>query len=105
MTKEQPPMKDEIESVIRLHRAETPIYSVELEKRFDISGISLREIIRDLRRESKPIANSKHGYYWALNYSEILPTIDDLESRAMSILQTVKVLRNCFTKENQLPLL
>lgn len=97
-------MKVEIEVTIRLHHATNPVYSVELEQRYGITGTEVRNIVRELRREGKPVANSKQGYYWADNIEELRPTIDDLESRAMSMHETVKALKGCFVEENQLEL-
>lgn len=93
-------MKDEIEAKLRLHRKENPVYSKEIENCFNITGVQVRDIIRELRREGKPVANSKQGYYWARNEIELQETIEDLESRSFSMLKTIEGLRKAFkTKE------
>ena len=98
-------MRDEVETLIRLHSYDNPVYSAEIEKRYGLAGTVVRDIIRELRREGKPIANSKQGYFWAKNYEELRPTIDDLEGRANSMHETVSALKNAFSKGNQLQLL
>ena len=94
-------MKNQIEAVIRLHKKDNPIMSYHLEERFNLAGSEIRNIIRELRRQGKPIANCPSGYYWAETYREIEDTINDLEGRAFSMLETSKALKNTF-KENQL---
>lgn len=82
--------KTQILAKVKLYTKENPIYSAVLEKEFNISGAELRKIIREFRREGKPIANSKDGYFFAQSYEEFKPTIKDLEDRAMSMLNTIK---------------
>jgi len=84
-----------------------PIYSVELEKEFKISGAILRNIIRGFRRDGIPVANchtgyyyakSFKGYYYAKSFKEMESTITDLEKRAFSMLETVSKLKKNFEK-------
>lgn len=63
------------------------IYSAELEREFNVSGTEIRDIVRELRREGFPIIGG-NGYYCSHEDIDIL--WQDLESRAMSMLQTVK---------------
>ena len=92
-------MKDRIESIIRLHDLENPIYSIEIETQTGLSGILVREILRELRREHKPIANSNKGYFWAKNMAELQDTLDDLEHRETSLRITRKAMENCFSEQ------
>ncbi|HCA41639.1 MAG TPA: hypothetical protein DEP28_00135 [Bacteroidetes bacterium] len=75
-----------------------PIYSVELEKEFKISGAILRNIIRGFRRDGIPVANCHTGYYYAKSFKEMESTITDLEKRAFSMLETVSKLKKNFEK-------
>lgn len=98
-------MKDQVEMKIYIHTKQNPILSSEIEKELDLPGIVVRDIIRELRRESKPIASCDKGYFWAKNFEELKDTIDDLERREISLRRTRHALENCFSKEAQLPLI
>jgi len=78
------------------------IYSIELEKEFEVNGPKIREIIRGLRREGIPIGNSSKGYYYARDYSEIKDTVNDLRSRALSMIETATKMESNFLKPEQL---
>ena len=80
---------------------EQPIFSKQLEISFKLEGVQVRDIIRQLRREGKPIANSKKGYFYAQSYEEYEETIQDLYNRSMSMLETIKAMRNAFNKSFQ----
>ncbi len=76
---------------IKLHKRDNPILSKSLEEEFSISGEKVREIIRILRREGQPIANSggaSEGYHYADTYDQLEPTILDLKSREDSLRVT-----------------
>ena len=94
-------LKLEILASIKLRTKENPVFSHHLETSYGLSGTEIRDIVRELRREGYPIANSKSGYYFANNYEEIEPTINDLESRAFSMLETVKKLKLNFSRPQQ----
>ncbi len=93
--------KNDILNSIKLRTSQNPILSSNLEFLYGINGCEVRDIIRELRREGEPIANSKHGYYYAKEFSEIEPTISDLENRALSMLETVKKLKLNFPQKQQ----
>ena len=93
-------MKNEILGLMQFHTKEDPVYSPEIEKKFEITGCQVRDNIRELRREGYPIANT-NGYFYATCWDEILPTIEDLHQRAMSLLVTEKALRKTFNKEEE----
>ena len=81
---------------IRLHSKEYPIYSSVLENYFETTGPQIRDAIRQLRRAGYPIANSPKGYFYAKSYAEIEPTLNDLENRALSQLETISKLKSHF---------
>lgn len=98
-------IKDEFIAFLSLHKITNPIYSFQLEKRFNLTGAEVRELINLLRKEGKPIANTiiegdkiKKIYFWANSWDEMKPTIIDLENRAYDMLTTCKQIR---TKFNQ----
>lgn len=97
-------MKDQIESIIKHRTKDNPIYSAEIERRLEIAGTQVRDLIRELRREGKPIANSHKGYFWAATYEEIEPTLTDLNSRAISLHETISGLKKIFIEQSQLKL-
>lgn len=92
-------MTDQIHAALRLHKKHNPIVSAELERRFELSGASIRDAIRELRRKGFPIASSNSGYFYADNYLELEPTITDLEGRALSQLETVKLMKKNFDNQ------
>ena len=94
-------MKKAILEIISERTKDSPILSPEIEQLFEIKGGKVRDIIRELRREGIPIANSHKGYYMASDYSDLDLTIKDLHSRAMSMLVTIKKLRGCFNRSTQ----
>jgi len=89
-------MKSLLKSIMYSRRLENPIYSAEIEKRFNVNGSVVRDTIRELRREGFPIANSKKGYYLARDKDELADTIEDLKCRSMSMLVTIKALEQAF---------
>lgn len=98
-------MKTEILTKIRLHKKENPIYSAQLEKEFDVSGIHLREIIHELRLEGHPIGSGSNGYFYATDKTELKDTIDNLLGREIKIREVRLALEKCFSQDNQLRLI
>ena len=88
--------KNHLIAILKLHSATDPVTSKYIEENFRVTGPELRAIIRELRRSGHPIANSPYGYFYAKTYSEIQPTIQDLEARSLSMLETVKRLKSRF---------
>jgi hypothetical protein len=89
-------LKRDILCTISLYQKENPVLSSTLESQYQASGPQVRDAIRELRREGHPLANSDNGYYYARLFSEIEPTLSDLESRALSMLSTVKLTKERF---------
>ncbi len=71
-----------------------------LEREFGVTGGIIRNVVRDLRRQGIPIASGDKGYKLASNIDEILPTCENLRSRAISELFTVGKLERNFIKPN-----
>jgi len=70
-----------------------PIFSKELEQKFDINGSDIRVAIRGLRRKGEPIVGSKTGYYLAAGTEDIKELVADLESRISSMRETVTAIK------------
>ena len=71
-----------------------PIFSKDLEQKFDINGSDVRVAIRGLRRKGEPIVGSNTGYYLASGTGEIQELIADLVSRISSMSETVKAIKD-----------
>ena len=80
---------------IRLYKKENPIHSIEIEKQFDVSGSFVRDAVRHAWRQGIPICNDK-GYYLAESFEDFRPTLEDLESRALSLMNTISLFRQHF---------
>lgn len=89
-------LKANILEIVKKHREDNPVYSLKLEELFNLSGSNVRDIVRELRREGFPIANSKSGYYYAESFEQIKGTVNDLEGRARSLIITANKLRKSF---------
>lgn len=94
-------LKERLLAVLKLYTVKNPVLSSALEERFKAAGPQVRDAIRQLRREGHPIANCENGYYYARSFSEIEPTLNDLSSRAMSLLSTVKQMKENFYPQKQ----
>ena len=96
-------LKEGLLAVLKLYTARNPVLSSALEERFKAAGPQVRDVIRQLRREGHPIANCENGYYYARSFTEIEPTLNDLSSRAVSMLNTVRLMKENFfpAKEEQ----
>lgn len=92
-------MKANILLSIKLHNKDNPITSRELEKSFGITGGTVRSIVRELRREGKPIISTGDGYFYSESSKDIEILIADLHSRATDMLQTAKIFQEKFFKK------
>lgn len=92
--------RDHFLAKLKTHTVKNPCQSFQLEARFEISGPEVRILVQELRRKGHPIANvtpdGVKGYFYAQSYTEIEPTIRDLESRSLSMLNTIKQLKEKF---------
>lgn len=73
-----------------------------LESMLKIPGVSVRRLVRHARQSGQPVISNQKGYCMARNFSELKPTIQQLEERGIDILNTVSKLKQCFPDENQL---
>tara|TARA_Y100000034_G_C6570908_1_gene247425 strand:+ start:98 stop:409 length:312 start_codon:yes stop_codon:yes gene_type:complete len=93
-------IKHHILATIMDYYIDKPIYSGQLEKIYDISGITVRNIVRQLRREGHPIASGSNGYYYARYKTELVSTINNLRSRANDLLKTANILEAAYTHKS-----
>lgn len=78
-------VKDRVKSQLEYHFKRNPITSKELEDFYRLSGSEIRAIIHALRLDGCPIASGSTGYYWAMSYSELLPTVEHITQRISSL--------------------
>lgn len=71
---------------------DNPVTSAQLEGIFGIKGCEVRTVIRGLRRRGIPIGTSIKGYFYCVTEDEYNHLINDLRSRAFSMLDTVRLL-------------
>ena len=73
-----------------------PVLSSKLEAMYRLSGADIRGIVSNIgRRERKMlIVGSAYGYYVAKSYEEYCDAMKTYHMRAMSILETEKILRD-----------
>ena len=96
-------MKTEIlKHIQQVGSKEFPVKSKLLEFHFRLSGAVIRDIIRELRREGISIVPTSRGYYYDNSPEAILKIAEDLECRALSMLNTVKILKNNYAKQEAL---
>jgi biotin operon repressor len=70
-----------------------PLSSTEIKKRIGLSDVTVRKYVNALRVLGYPVCSSRRGYYLSWDKDEILKTIDNLESRVMSMTTAINGLR------------
>lgn len=86
-------------SVTAYIRRYGPVLSRDLEAMFGVTGSQVREIVRHYRREGDLIVSGTPGYWYAKDWKEFEKAMYHLESRALDMLETMKMLR----KKHELP--
>jgi biotin operon repressor len=88
-----------------------PCPSKNIQAGLNISEMQVRELVRHLRQEGHPIGSlslqnegGKYGYYYANNYKELIPTIEQLEMRVSSQLKTIGKLKKIYSPESAISL-
>lgn len=82
---------DEAITMTELHVAVTGELIIP-RRRYDQTRVT-RGIVAQLRREGCPIGNSRGGYFWAIERTQLKPTIDTFHDRALASLSQEKALR------------
>lgn len=70
----------------------------DLMEAMHINGSDVRHTIMGLRRKGFPICSGRGSGYWLGSADDIITTINHLESRAFSMLETAKLLRRTIEK-------
>ncbi len=78
----------EVLGVIKFHSIQRPILSQELSKRFRISDVQIREIVKNARRQQHPIGSKNDGYFIASSAKELTEGSDHLKERISSMSYT-----------------
>lgn len=94
---------------IQLRRIDNPISSKELEYSLGVDGTVIRALRREAQRQGYPIANTikkadgstQKIYFWAKTYDEISPTVQEMQSRALDMLDTASKIRKKFGLSEQ----
>ena len=83
-----------------------PILSAEIERRLDISGGVVRDIVHRARTEQDiPICAESKGYFMPRDKVEALRTIKSLKSRAKHNNEAADGIEKYYTKDDQISLL
>jgi biotin operon repressor len=93
--------KDSLIAFLSIHKIENPVYSKEIEAKFEIKGEQLRHEIMELRREGFPIASTRDGYYWARTLAELDSTLEHLKGRRNSLDLTIQCMQKRFRNSEE----
>jgi hypothetical protein len=86
-------IKDDFYRTISQHTKKAPIFGAELARMYKISGQQVRELVNELRRDSKPVCSSNRGYWRAQTIEERDQTVRELEGRLQSLQLAVDGLK------------
>ena len=90
MTKKSKQYKWQVMNEIKQYKMNNPIKSKELQVKFGLRGVHIREIVHFLRTEEHlPICSDSSGYFYARNKYEAQHTIAQLRSRIRQINEAV----------------
>ena len=79
-----------------------PVKSNILERRYGVSGSTIREAIHSLRvTEKEPICSDAKGYFYPRDKMEINHTIAQLRSRVKEINEVANAIEEYFVSESQ----
>ena len=93
---------DLVVSCIKCYKFDTPVKNNQICKDYKLSGVELRDIVREARRKGIPIGSDPRGYYICKEKSELLHTLNHLKSRSLSMLQTISYMEKIFNETYQL---
>ena len=86
---------------IKRRTVENPIYSYELEERYHVSGVAIREAVHELRViDNAAVCSGNKGYYIARDKSEALRTVAHLKSRAKRNIDAAEVILKHYEEES-----
>lgn len=102
-------IKDDFVVFIQLRKIDDSVHSDAIEAKFGISGPEVRCLINYLSNAGYPIGNTIRvsetktikAYFWAKNWDELFPTIQDLRSRANEDLERARNLEKIYSNDTE----
>lgn len=94
-------MKQNLLSIIKRYGPHSPLKFTELEKKVRLRGAKAIELISKLRVKGEPICYSPYGYFYATEYNQAKPTIENLEYRAAIMLKMASAIKRKFELNEQ----
>lgn len=80
--------------VLHEHGVSNPIISGDITKQTGISGVGIRAVVSECRKEGLPIASGDTGYFWAVCAHELEGTIMHIVGRRTALDEVVCGLRS-----------
>ncbi len=78
-----------------IENSREPVSASKISSRLGVSGIKIREVVNQARREGLPICSCHKGYYISDDKQEIEKTIKSLAHRAESMMTAAQGLSTC----------
>jgi len=76
---------EKLKRLLNILRADSPIKSWKLERRLNISGIQVRQLVHQARLDGEPIGSGTTGYFICNDPDELDHTIAQIQSRMNSL--------------------
>ena len=86
-------------------KKDQPMKSIIIQRKYNLKGAEVRQIIHQLRLNGVPICSGPDGYYYPKDRIEAKHTINHLKSRAKSLFNVIIAMEEHFDKEDQQSLL
>ena len=87
---------------IKCYTRDNPVTNNTLCKSYKLSGVMLRDIVREARRKKIPIGSDSKGYFLCKDKDDLLHTLDHLKSRSFSMLETISCMEKIFNETYQI---
>jgi len=99
-------MENHVLSMIKGRTSNNPILSKEIERRLQISGVIIRDIVHRARTEENiPICAESKGYFMPQNSLEARRTKNSLRSRAKQNREAADGIEKHYNSDGQLTLI
>lgn len=87
---------------IKTSTIDAPVKSKTMELRYNIKGVTIREVVHYLRAYmNEPVCSDANGYFYPKSKIEANHTIAQLKSRIKKISDGVNGIEGFFSKESQ----
>lgn len=80
--------------VLKEHGITHPILSSQLTQQTGVSGVGIRAIVSEARREGTPIGSDDTGYFWAHNAGELESTLTHILGRRNALNEVIRGLQS-----------